>query len=174
MVTLQGHGFILRPYRKGDELSLQEHINDREIAHNTLTIPYPYTLKDAKQWIGKCLKDDKKKVLQEAVFALTVDGAVVGSVALDPIALRHKAELGYWLGRKYWGRGMMTQAVNLVVQYGFQQLQLTRIYAYVFPFNKASARVLEKAGFSYEGLLRSNALKDGKPQDDLVYAILKQ
>ena len=79
MVTLQGHGFILRPYRKGDELSLQEHINDREIAHNTLTIPYPYTLKDAKQWIGKCLKDDKKKVLQEAVFALTVDGAVVGS-----------------------------------------------------------------------------------------------
>lgn len=173
MVTLQGPGFVLRPYRKGDAQSLQEHINDREIAKNTLRIPYPYTIKDARSWIATCLKGNKQKKPTSVNFALTVDDKVVGGIGLDAIHERHKAELGYWLGRKYWGQGMMTVAVRLMVDYGFQQLKLARIYAHVFPFNKASARVLEKAGFSYEGLLRANAVKDGKAHDELVYAILK-
>ncbi len=82
----------------------------------------------------------------------------------------HKAEIGYWLAEKHWGKGIMTGAVRIICRFGFEKLGLRRIYAAVFPGNRASARVLEKAGFVFEGRLRNLYEKGGKMIDGLMYA----
>ncbi len=164
--------FILRPFQKGDEDSLIKHINNKEIARNTLRIPYPYTLKDARSWIAHNVKIDRKRKKTEIHFAIDINGKVVGAIGLHDIE-GHQAEIGYWLGKQYSGEGIMTSAVKLVSKYAFSQLGLARIYAFVFLWNKASASVLEKAGFKYEGRLRKSALKEGKFKDSLLFAKVK-
>ena len=87
---------------------------------------------------------------------------------------RHSAELGYWLGKPFWGRGIITEAARAITAYGFETLGLTRIYAHVDSDNGASARVLEKAGYQREGLLRKAVLKKGELVDYLLFAILRE
>lgn len=166
--------FKLRKFKKGDEESLRKSIDDKEIAKNTLTVPSPYSLKDAKFWISHNLELYKKKKSESLNLAVDIDGKVAGGVGLCHIDRQSKnAEIGYWLAREYWGRGLMTKIVKEMVRYSFKKLQLVRVYGYVFPFNKASARVLEKAGFQYEGTLRKRSIKNGKYLDDMVYAIVR-
>lgn len=164
--------FILRPFRRIDEESLVTYINNRKIAKNTQTIPYPYTYKEARAWINHCLKIDKQKNKSEINFAIDIKGNVVGGIGLKKIE-NYTAEIGYWLGEKYWGRGIMTLAIQLITQYGFTELGLKRVYANVFSFNKASIRVLEKAGYRYEGRLSKDVLKSNKLLDCLVYSSLR-
>jgi len=164
--------FILRPFRRGDEKSLAENINNKKIHRNTSNIPYPYTLKDAKDWVNKNLKETKKKNPAMINFAIDINGEVVGSVGLSDIK-EFKAEIGYWLAEKYWNRGIMTKAVKLVTKFGFDELKLKRIYAFVFSFNKASMRVLENNGYKLEGILRKNSKKDGKFLDDYLFSKIK-
>lgn len=169
--VLRGENFILRPFRKGDEESLVRNINNEKIYRPTLRIPYPYTMNDAKKWIEECEKNDKEKENPNAVnFAIDANGEVVGGIGLSKIVKQHKGELGYWLSENYWGKGIMTEAIKLIIEFGFKQLKLVRIYADVFPFNKASMKVLEKNGFKLEGILRKNTLKDGKYIDDYRFA----
>ncbi|HDZ54174.1 MAG TPA: N-acetyltransferase [Candidatus Nealsonbacteria bacterium] len=172
MPTIHSKQFILRPLRKGDEESLTKNINSKKIARNTLRIPYPYKKKDARFWINHNLKLQKKKKRTEINFAIDINGKIIGGIGLDKIEV-HKAEIGYWLGEKYWGQGIMTFAVKLVTKYAFTKLGLKRVYADVFPFNKASVRVLEKAGYKYEGRLRKDVLKDNKLMDHLLFAKVK-
>ncbi len=101
-----------------------------------------------------------------------MSGEVVGGIGLNRI-WQHCAEIGYWLGEKYWGQGITTQAVKLVTKYGFEKLGLRRIYAFVFIWNKASAKVLEKSGFKYEGRLKKHAKKGNRFLDDFLYAKIK-
>ncbi|PJA11681.1 MAG: hypothetical protein COX65_09825 [Elusimicrobia bacterium CG_4_10_14_0_2_um_filter_56_8] len=101
-----------------------------------------------------------------------MEGRVAGSVGLSGIC-GHRAELGYWLGVEYWGQGIVTEAVKMVTRYAFKELGLRRVYAHVVPANKASARVLEKAGYKYEGLLRKHAMKRGKTFGLLLYAKIR-
>jgi RimJ/RimL family protein N-acetyltransferase len=164
--------FILRPFKRGDEKSLAKNINNKKIYKNTLDIPYPYRLKDAKEWITKNLKESKKKTPTMINFVIDINGEVVGSASLSNIK-EFKAEIGYWLAEKYWSRGIMTKAVKLVTKFGFDKLKLKRIYALVFPFNKASMRVLENNGYKLEGILRKNSKNDGKFLDDYLFAKVK-
>ena len=170
--TIKSSLFALRPFRKGDEKSLQENINHKDIYRYTLRIPYPYTLRHAKEFVKSCLLAYKKKDAAELRFAIDVNGGVVGGIGLREID-GHKAEIGYWLAKKDWGRGIMTAAVKLVSNYGFRQMRLRRVYAMVSAKNKASARVLEKAGFRFEGLLRKLYKKDGKLIDAMSHAKVK-
>ena len=172
MVIIHSKKFILRSFRKGDETSLMENINNKKIAKNTLTIPYPYKMKDARSWINHNLKLDKKKKKTEINFAIDIGGKVVGGIGFNKIH-GHCAGIEYWLGEKYWGQGIMTAAVKLVTKYAFEKLGLRRIYAFVFPPNKASAGVLEKAGFKYERKLRKHVLKENKFRDGLLFAKVK-
>lgn len=172
MVIIKSKHFILRPFRRGDEKSLVENINNKEISRNTLTIPYPYTLKDAKEWVARNLKEAKKKNPTEVNFAVEINKEVAGGIGFSKIE-GHKAEIGYWLAEEYWGKGIMTEAANLATRFGFEKLKLRRIYAYVFPFNKPSMRVLEKAGYKFEGILRKNTKKDSKFLDDYLFAKVK-
>ena len=172
MVIIKSKHFILRPFRKGDEKSLIEGINNKKIFRNTLGIPYPYTLKDAKKWIRKNLKEHKKEKPTEMHFVIDINGDVIGGIGFSEIE-SHQAEIGYWLAQKYWGKGIMTLAIKKVTNFGFEKLKLKRIYACVFPFNKASMRVLEKNGYKLEGILRKEIKKGKKLLDDYLFAKVK-
>ena len=162
--------FILRPIKASDASGLQRNINDRTIYRNTLHIPHPYTLKDARDWIKKNQQQQKQKRPDAVSFAIEINDEVVGGTGLHNIVWEHKAELGYWLGRKYWGQGLMTKIVREVLKYGFQELKLKRIYAFTFPHNKASARVLQKNGFKQEGYLKKNVKKADRLIDEYLFA----
>jgi len=169
MITIRSKKFILRPFKKGDELSVAKNINNIKIARNTLHIVYPYDMKAARSWIELNLKLDKEKDKSQFHLAIAINGEASGGIGLSQVN-GHSAEIGYWLGENYWGRGIATKAVKLLTRHAFAKLGLRRVYAYVFPFNKASSRVLQKAGYKFEGKLRKNILKDGKPIDELLFA----
>jgi len=169
MIKIRSKEFILRPFKKGDELSLVKNINNAKIARNTLNIIYPYDINAARGWIKLNQKLDKEKNKSRFHLAIDIRGETAGGIGLSQVN-GHSAEIGYWLGENYWGCGIATKAVKLLTKHAFAKLGLRRVYAYVFPFNKASCRVLKKAGYKFEGNLRKNILKDGKPIDELLFA----
>jgi len=166
--------FKLRKFKKNDEESLRKNVNHIEIYRNTLAIPYPYTKKDAESWIKYNLKLQRKKNPESVNFVIDINKQAAGCIGFSKINKKHNnAELGYWLGKKYWNKGIMTKAIYRATRYGFNELKLKRIYAYTFVFNKKSQRVLEKADFEYEGKLRKYVIKKGKYYDCFLYAKIK-
>lgn len=165
--------FTLRPLRKSDARSIMKHINDKTIYHNTLQIPYPYKLKDATGWLARIIPQYRKKQPEQYCIAIEVRDEVVGVVSLEQIQGGHMAELGYWLARKHWRKGIMTDAVAEMVEYGFTELGLVRVYAYVFLHNAGSQAVLKKNGFKKEGMLKKNVMKDGRYRDEYLFAKVK-
>jgi ribosomal-protein-alanine N-acetyltransferase len=163
-----GH-FTIRPYRPGDLPSLVRHINDKEIVRYMLSVPHPYTEKHGKAWIRMTRNAARRKNRTSIDCAIEIDGEVVGGFGIFKID-DHKAEIGYWLGRRYWGKGIMTRVVKEITKYGFNELGLRRIYATTMIPNKASIRVLEKAGFKYEATMRKYAKKANKFIDANLYA----
>ncbi len=161
--------YKLRPFRKGDEPAIAENISDRKIECYTLNIPYPYGLKEARQWVAFNRKLVRGAKTTQVNFAIDLDGRVIGGIGLFKMN-GHSAEIGYWLGVKYWGRGIVPGAVRALTRYAMTELKLRRVYAKVFKVNKASARVLEKCGYKYEGCLVKDHLKHGRPVDALLFA----
>ena len=135
-------------------------------------LPYPYTEKDGRDFISAMLTADEDETF---AFAVTVDGKVVGSIGAFRQGNIHRqtAELGYYIAEEYWGKGITTEAVKQLCDHIFSHTDIIRIFAEPFAHNTASCRVLEKAGFQYEGTLRSNAVKNGKVLDMRMYARLK-
>jgi len=169
MAVIKSKKFILRPFKRGDEASLLKNINNRKIAKNTLAILYPYKPKYARFWIKHNLKLNREKNKEKINFAIDVNGEVIGGIGFKNIK-GHRAEIGYWLGEKYWGQGITTSALKKITEYGFNKLKLRRLEIGIFPFNKASMRVAEKAGYQYEGRLKKFVLKDKKLVDSLLFA----
>lgn len=167
---LRSTKFVLRPFQKSDEMTLVKHINDREISRNTLNIPYPYSRRDARKWITRVLRAYRRKPPEQISWVIAINGELAGAIDLAHIRQGHKAEIGYWLGRQYWGQGIMTKAVRLVIKYGFRRFKLKRIYAFTFPWNKGSQGVLVKTGFKREGLLEKNAKKGNRIFDSILFA----
>lgn len=160
---------LLRPWRVGDEASLVVHANNRDVWLNLRDqFPHPYTREDAEAWVKFASNQT-----QPTSLAIEVDSEAVGGVGLklhDDVE-RVSAEIGYWLGQRFWNRGIMSAAVRAVTEYGFEHFSLTRVYALPFVTNVASHRVLEKAGYVREGLLRRSAIKDGVVLDQVLFAI---
>jgi RimJ/RimL family protein N-acetyltransferase len=132
--------------------------------------PSPYTTADAQAFLAAVSRQDPR-----TVFAIATRVEVIGGIGLkfgDDVH-RFTAELGYWLGEPLWGRGIMTEAVRRFVPWAFEHLEVHRIYAAVFAGNGPSVRVLEKAGFEREGRLRAGVFKNGRIQDQLLYAKIK-
>lgn len=172
MVVIKSKKFILRPYRRGDEKSLQKNINDKYIYKYTLRIPHPYKLKDAKYWIGRCIKLSKKKNRTSENFAIIINDEVVGGIGLDNID-NHKGEIGYWLARKLWNHGVITEAIKVITNFGFRKLKLRRIYAHVVSNNKSSIKVLQKNRYKLEGIMRKHHFRDNKFMNIMIYAKTK-
>lgn len=160
--------FVLRPYRKSDKADLIRSINDRDVSRFMLRVSYPYTSKDADIYLKKAFSRMRKNV---KVFAIEIDGELVGGCGIHPN--EHQAEIGYWLAKKHWGKGIVTEVIKELVKHGFGKMKLKRITAKVFLQNKASVRVLEKNRFKLEGILRKDILKDGKYHDVYLFAKIK-
>jgi RimJ/RimL family protein N-acetyltransferase len=167
--------FYLSSVTPEDKPALLEHLKAKEIHDNTLSIPYPYLESHADFWINKQIERLRAQQI-ETVFALRDAGKMIGVVGADGFELgsSHRAEMGYWLAKPYWGTGIMTDAVRAFIKYAFSELGLLRLTGHVFNGNQASARVLEKNGFSLEGRLRKHYLKNGELLDGRVYGLLKE
>ena len=170
-MELQGNGFVIRGWKKGDEVSLQKNANNPSVSRFLLNrFPSPYTMEAAIHWVNNLVDQDPL-----VNFAITIDDQVVGGIGLElrEDVYRKTALLGYWLSEEFWGKGIITEAVKLMTQYAFDHLDIIRIQAGVLDKNPASMRVLEKAGYTKEGVLRNAAIKRGDIMDEHVYAILK-
>lgn len=164
----------IRPWEMRDAAELAAIINHKTIQDNLRDgIPYPYTKEDGESFIAGMIGAERGKVF---AFAITADEKVVGSIGVfrqDNIHDR-SAELGYYVAEEYWGKGVCTDAVRRVCEYVFAHSDIIRIFAEPFAGNAASCRVLEKAGFQYEGTLRSNAVKNGRILDMKMYARIRE
>ena len=164
----------LRPWRKGDEDALARYADNPNIAANLRDVfPSPYTREDAAAYVESCIQNEGRGQLYRAI---EMDGEAVGSISLTrgTDVYRRSAELGYFLGEPFWGRGLMTAAVAAMCREGFGTWDIVRIYAEVYARNTASHRVLEKAGFSLEGTLRRSVYKNGEMLDSCIYALLRE
>ena len=160
----------VRSWRATDAASLTAHAASRRVWINLRDrFPHPYTPAHAEKFLRRVAEDDP-----ETSFAIAVDGAAVGGIAytLGEDVERVSAEIGYWLGEAYWGRGIMTEAVRAVTAHAIREHGLTRVFAVPFEWNAASFRVLEKAGYVCEARLRRSAIKDGRVADQRLYAFV--
>jgi len=171
MNELAGAGFRLRPWRVGDAAALVVHANDARVsAALSDRFPFPYTAADARLFLGGVLGSPARSL------AIEIDGSAVGGIGHVPGDGVHRiaTQVGYWLGVAFWGRGVMSGALplwcdHLLISHGFERLQ-----AIVYANNPASARVLEKSGFVFEGVQRRAAIKRGEVLDVLMYARLRE
>ena len=163
----------IRKWDPADAKDLSAVLSNAKIHDNLRDgLPYPYTEQDGLDFISAMLSADANETF---AFAITTEGKVIGSIGVFRQGNIHRrtAELGYYIAEAYWGKGLMTKAVRQLCRYVFDNSDILRIYAEPFAFNAASCRVLEKAGFQYEGTLRSNAVKNGNVIDMKMYSLLK-
>lgn len=164
---------LLRHWKIEDAKVLSELLNNQNILNNLRDgLPYPYTEKNAKEYIMAVLSSDSN---QTFAYAIIVNEQVVGNIGVFRQDNIHSqtAELGYYIGESYWGNGIATSAVKQVCDYIFTNTDIIRIFAEPFVYNQGSCRVLEKSGFQCEGILRKNAVKNGKVLDMKMYSLIK-
>ena len=161
----------IRPWTVSDAESVQRHANNRNVSkHLRDRFPFPYELEHATKFLEMV-----EKATAPTAWAIDVEGQAVGGIGLEfrGDIERVSAEIGYWIGEQYWGRGIATEAVKAVTAEAFKRFELTRLFAVIFTDHPASQRVVEKAGFVKEGLMRQSAIKDGAIRDQLLYAFYK-
>jgi len=157
----------LRPWRIDDVPSLAFHANNVKIAENlTDAFPSPYKLEHAMHYINHVCSD-----ANNLIFAIEINNEAVGSIGIhcQTDVYRRSAKFGYWLSEKYWGQGIVTEAANATVKYGFDHLNIHRIQAGIFEINPASMRVLVKCGFSLEAIHRKAIIKNERVMDEYLY-----
>jgi [ribosomal protein S5]-alanine N-acetyltransferase len=163
---------VIRDWQPDDGAALVRHANNRHIWRNVRDrFPHPYTPADAETWLQYVAENP-----QEPNYAIAVAGEAVGGIGLilGQDIDRRSAEIGYWLSEEYWGRGIATEAVQALTEYALATYNLCRIWANVFVWNPGSMRVLEKAGFVREGVLRRAATKDGQTIDVVLFALIRE
>ena len=171
MIELQGTGFVIRGWKKGDEIALQKNADNPKVSACLMDrFPSPYTIEEAINWVNFLI--DQNPVIN---FAITINDEVIGGIGMEPRqdVYRKTAIIGYWLSEHLWGRGIMPEAVRLVTDYAFKRLDFIRLQASVYSKNPASMRVLEKADYIKEGIMRNAVIKNGEVMDEHLYAILK-
>lgn len=164
----------LRRWRIEDVKDIAETLNNRKVLDNLRDgIPFPYTVEDAEEFITAMINADPMETL---AFAITVEDKAIGSIGAFRQSNIHfrTAEIGYYLGEPYWGKGYGTSAVKQMCEYIFQHTDIIRLYAETFADNIGSCRILEKCGFELEGILRKNAVKNGVVLDMKMYSIIKE
>ena len=164
--TIRTARLVLRPFERADAPRVQQLAGAREVALNTMHIPYPYPDGAAEAWIGQHVER-----VDWYDFAID-DGQLAGAIGLRLTREFERAEAGYWLGKPFWGRGYATEALAAVIRFGFEELKLHRIYAGYFSRNAASGRVMEKNGMKFEGRLRQHVRKWDEFVDIVYHAIL--
>jgi ribosomal-protein-alanine N-acetyltransferase len=145
--VLRTKNYTLRRYRMTDAPVAAENLANRKINYWLSSIPTPYRLKDAQEWIAKTMREYRKKQPKKIVWVIEDKGEMIGAVGIHSIVFGHKAEIGYWLSDKAWGRGVMTEVVKEVTGYAMKEFKLIRLEARVYKDNYGSEKVLLKNGF---------------------------
>jgi [ribosomal protein S5]-alanine N-acetyltransferase len=172
--TLITQRLLLRAFGDSDVPAVARLADDIEIHRNTLKIPHPYTEADARLWLS--IQREQSRAGTGVVFAITdkTDRSLLGACGMELFPDHKRGELGYWLGRGFWGKGYATEAAAAVVGWGFDTMGLARVSAARFSDNPASGRVLEKIGMTKEGVLRRHAFRDGEFKDMVMYGLLRE
>jgi [ribosomal protein S5]-alanine N-acetyltransferase len=171
-MDLIDYNIKLREFRDSDRQELAELCNNKKVWDNLRDyIPFPYTENDAKEFIDFCKKESPQQT-----FAIEFNEKFAGCIGLVKQSDIYKltAEIGYWIGEPFWGKGITTKAVRLITDYGFSKLGLVRIYSGVFDYNKASQRVLEKAGFKLECIFEKSIFKNNQIYDEYRYGLINK
>jgi [ribosomal protein S5]-alanine N-acetyltransferase len=169
-VNLDTARLRLRTYRESDVAELVPLIGAREIAATTGRIPHPYSVEDARQFLARIEREPEVRL----AVTLRDSGRLIGGIGLRLVEQHQNAELGYWLGVPYWGKGYATEAAREMLRYGFEDLRLHRIFANHFMNNPASGRILRKVGMRYEGCQREHFCKWEQFVDLELYGILQR
>lgn len=175
MELLLSDDIRISPIRDTDRGAYLEHLKAREIADQTLRIPYPYTEMDVDEWM-RIVRSQREERGADVVFAIrNREQYLIGGIGYDDVipGRSFKAEIGYWLAKPYWGRGIMTLAVKGMVDFAFNEWKLTRISAAVMAFNTGSCRVLEKCGFQVEGIAPKYYCKNQEMIDAKLYSLVR-
>ncbi len=154
-----------------DAESIVKHANNKKIANNLRdAFPHPYTPNDAKNWLKNIAPSN------DLLFAIEVDGEAVGGIAviINSDVYWRSAEVGYWLSEKHWNKGIVTEALQTLVQHTFNNTEIVRIFAGIFESNNTSARVLEKSGFELEAVHKKAVFKNGKLMNELLFVRFKE
>jgi ribosomal-protein-alanine N-acetyltransferase len=163
---------VVRDWTAADLSSLVRHANDREVwMHLRDRFPHPYLEEHGRSFLQNVTSQSPPRV-----WAIEVDGEAAGGIGIELFGdvERVSAEIGYWLGRACWGRGIMTEALRAVTAEVFGRFDLTRIFALPFADNPGSIRVLEKAGYALEGRMPQSAIKNGRIRDQLMFGTYRQ
>jgi RimJ/RimL family protein N-acetyltransferase/predicted N-acetyltransferase YhbS len=173
-IIVNDHVHLSAP-RRSDKAALLACLNEKEIYERTLRIPFPYTEADAEDWLARWENTIRETGQPRAWIIRNEADLLIGGVGFEKpeIGKSHRAEIGYWLAKPYWGRGIMPAVVNKACEFAFREWGLAKITAQVFAFNTASARVMEKCGFEQEGYLRNHCLKDERLIDVRAYALVR-
>ena len=161
--------FKIRPWDLDDLTDLVRHAGNYNVAKNLRNrFPHPYSIADGEKFIRYQMEKDPTQH-----FAITANGHAIGSIGLMLMKDIHckNAEIGYWIAESYWGKGVMSSMVPEIVGYGFENFDITRIFAVVSNRNIGSGKVLENSGFDLEARFKSTLFKNGSFHDELVYAI---
>lgn len=167
-MRLETERLVLRPWQKGDEEALVRHADNRQVWLNLRDLfPHPYTLDDARDFIAM----NHLRSGPPTNLAIELAGEPIGSVGLHPLSdvSRFTAEIGYWIGKAFWGRGLAAEALRRFTDYAFEHFPFERLEGWIFATNPSSGRVLEKAGYAYEATLCRSAFKDGRFLDCHIY-----
>ncbi|MBL7050880.1 GNAT family N-acetyltransferase [Candidatus Woesearchaeota archaeon] len=174
-IKLEGEIVVLRKLEYSDAEFIYKHINHKDIVRYTMNIPWPYTPEHAVQFIKKSKQGYKKGKELNLGITLKEDNQVIGIMSFNKIDLKNKnAEVGYWLGKKYWRKGIAKEALILILDYAFKELKLERISSRTFHSNKASYGLLLRMGFKQEGIARKDIFQNNKWYDHLMFGLLKE
>jgi ribosomal-protein-alanine N-acetyltransferase len=164
--------FKLRPWQLADLESLVKHANNVNIARFMMDqFPHPYAEENGRAFIDWANSHQPARL-----FAIEVEGTAVGGIGVHPLTdiSRKNAELGYWLSEKFWGKGIMSQAIRQMISYSFQNFEIQRLFARPFGTNLASQKILEKNGFVLEASIKNGFYKNGEFVDELIYAVRRK
>ncbi|HVT04231.1 MAG TPA: GNAT family N-acetyltransferase [Thermoanaerobaculia bacterium] len=170
---LESPRLILRAFAMSDVESLTLLANDENIARSTLSIPHPYEERHAREWIASQQTDERG---QNVTFAIVLkEGSqLCGSIGVRIDNVNARAEIGFWVGRPFWNRGLCSEAASMLLEYAFNTLDVNRVYAFHFVDNEASGRVMRRIGMRHEGLLRQHMKKGDEFLDLEAYGILRE
>ena len=172
--TIKTERLLLRPYHMDDAPELQRLIGERDIAATTMNIPHPYEDGMAEEFIGKQQKLFDSGEQMNLAITHRQDGFLIGGIGFNTIDREsERAEIGYWIAKRYWGNGYCTEAAGAVLGYGFEVMGLNRIHAMHMTRNPASGRIMQKIGMKHEGTSRQAVKKWGKFEDMEYYGILR-
>lgn len=172
LITMKTGRLILRPFTIDDATRVQELAGNKDVAKTTLGIPHPYPIEAAEQWIKNHPKMMKNGVFPFAIV-LKAEDILIGTMTIRINDTHKKGELAYWVGKEYWGNGYATEAAKEIVRYGFENLNLNRIWAKAMSKNPASSKVMMNVGMKKEGVLKQDTMKLGVFEDSDIYGLTK-